>query len=429
MTNGTIQLGKYSNQQKEVAPATMERKSQKVLSYEEYNERINSLKTFGDVTAFARDIVSPTLQAMLESELEDHLGYPKYHPVGRLSGNSRNGYSKKRVKSAHAGTIELAVPRDRNSSFEPTAVPKYATVESDLEERIIAMYGKGLSTRDIESYVRDIYGIGASAEMVSHITDKVIPLVQEWQSRPLCRMYPIMYLDAVHFKVKEGGKIISKAAYVMLGIREDGFKEVVGMWIGENEGSKFWLRLLNEIKNRGVEDILICCIDGLQGFSDAIKTVYPEAKIQKCIVHQIRNTTKYVNWKDRKSFCKDLKSVYGAPSENAGYEELQEMKKKWKDYAIYLESWESNWTELATFFDYPEEIRRIIYTTNPIEGLNRQLRKVTKTTSIFQHDAALLKLLFLAQRDITKKWTMSIRNWGKIAGQFAIMFPGRINLD
>lgn len=400
-----------------------------LLSYDDYMKRVKKLKTFGDVTAFARDLVAPTLQAMLEVELEQHLGYPKYHPAGRHTGNSRNGYSFKKVKTANAGTIHLNVPRDRNSAFEPIAVPKYSTIESDLEERVIAMYAKGMTTRDIQSYLKDIYGVAASAEMISHITDKVIPLVQEWQSRPLGRIYPIMYLDAVHFKVRDSGKIISKAAYTMLGIREDGFKEVVGIWVGENEGAKFWLRLLNEIQNRGVEDILICCIDGLSGFSDAIKTVYPEAKIQRCIVHQIRNTTKYINWKERKEFCKDLKTIYTAPTENSGYEALQEMKKKWNDYAIYLESWEAKWTELSTFFEYPEEIRKIIYTNNPLEGLHRQLRKVTKTTTIFPHDESLLKLLFLAQQDISKKWTMQIKNWGKIIGQFAIMFPDRIAIN
>lgn len=401
----------------------------RALTYDEYTERVNNLKTFGDATAFARDLLAPTLQTMLEGEMENHLGYPRYHPAGHGSGNSRNGHFKKRIKSAQAGTLALDVPRDRNGTFEPIVIPKYATVESELEERVIAMYAKGLTTRDIQAYLKDIYGIAASPEMVSHITDKVMPLVQEWQSRPLCRIYPIMYLDAVHFKVRESGKIISKAAYTMLGIREDGFKEVVGIWVGENEGSKFWLRLLNEIKNRGVEDILICSIDGLTGFSDAIKAVYPEAKIQQCIVHQIRNTTKYVSWKERKSFCNDLKSVYRAPSESAGYEALQEMKKQWKDYAIYLESWETKWTELATFFEYPEEIRRIIYTTNPLEGIHRQLRKVTKTTTIFPHDESLIKLLFLAQRDISKKWTLPIRNWGKIISQFAIFFPDRISIN
>jgi putative transposase len=401
----------------------------RALTFDEYTERVNSLKTMGDVTSFVRDLVAPTIQTMLEAEMEQHLGYPRYDAAGRGTGNSRNGHSKKRVKGVQAGTVDLNIPRDRNSRFEPIVVQKYATIESELEERVIALYAKGLTTRDIQMYLKDIYGVVASPEMISHITDKIMPLVQEWQSRPLCRVYPIMYLDAVHFKVKENGKIMSKAAYTMLGIREDGFKEIVGIWVGENEGAKFWLRLLNEIKNRGVEDILICCIDGLTGFSDAIHTVYPEAKIQQCIVHQIRNTTKYVNWKERKAFCRDLKNVYGAPSEEAGYEELQTMKKKWKDYGIYLESWERKWTELATFFEYPEEIRKIIYTTNPLEGLHRQLRKVTKTTIIFPHDESLMKLLFLAQRDISKKWTMPIRDWGKIIAQFAIMFPDRISIN
>jgi putative transposase len=403
-------------------------KKPRAITYQEYMEKVNNLKTLGDVNEFVKDLVAGTIQTMLDGELESHLGYPKYDSSGRGSGNSRNGHSKKKIKSAYAGTIDLNVPRDRNNTFEPIVVPKYATIESELEQRVIAMYSKGLTTRDIQAYLREIYGIAASPETVSHITNKIIPLINEWQTRPLCKTYAIMYLDAIHFKVKDNGKIINKAAYIMLGIREDGYKEIVGIWIGEQEGAKFWLRLLNEIKNRGVEDILICCIDGLVGFSDAIKTIYPETKIQQCIVHQIRNTTKYINWKERKEFCKDLKEIYTAPSEKSGYEALQKMKSKWKEYEIYLKSWETKWTELSTFFEYPEAIRRIIYTTNPLEGLHRQLRKVTKTTIIFPNDESLIKLLYLAQRDISKKWTMQVKDWGKIIGQFAIMFPDRISI-
>lgn len=398
------------------------------ISAEEFERRRKSLRTMSDVNNFVKELVGPTIQAMLEAEMDNHLGYPKKHPAGNLSGNSRNGHYGKKIVSSLAGPVNIKVPRDRNGQFEPLIVRKYETVESDVEERIVSMYAKGMTTRDIGEHMRAIYGVEVSADMISGITDKVLPLVKEWQSRPLAATYPIIYLDAVHFKVRDSGKIVSKAAYIILGINTEGMKDVLGIWIGENEGAKYWLGILNEIKLRGVNDIFIACIDGLTGFSEAIREVYPQAEIQRCIVHQIRNTVKYISYKDYKQFCADLKNVYSAPTEAAGFEALQQMKIKWSQYAIYLKSWETNWAELATFFAYPEEIRRIIYTTNIIEGLNRQFRKVTKTTSIFPHNDALAKLLWLAQNDIAKKWTMPIRDWGKIVGQFAIMFPERIKI-
>ena len=276
--------------------------------------------------------------------------------------------------------------------------------------------------------MRQIYGVDISADMVSTITDKVMPMVKEWQNRPLSDVYPLVYLDAVHFKVRDSGKIVSKAAYVILGVNSEGMKEIIGIWIGENEGAKYWLGILNEIRLRGVTDIFIACIDGLAGFSEAIREVFPKTEIQRCIVHQIRNTVKYISCKDKKKFCADLKNIYGAPTEDAGFEALEQMKKNWSQYAIHLKSWETNWSELATFFAYPNEIRKIIYTTNVIEGLNRQFRKVTKTTSIFPHNDSLAKLLWLAQNDIARKWTLPIRDWGKIIGQFSIMFPERIKI-
>ena len=386
-----------------------------------------NLKTLGDATNFAKELLAPTLQAMLEAEMQNHLGYPKNHPLGNNSGNSRNGFSKKTIKTS-SGETEINIPRDRNGEFEPIAIKKYETVESDLEERIISMYAKGMSVRDIESHMKSIYGINISSAMVSSVTDKVMPLVKQWQERPLSSIYPIIYLDGIHFKVREGGKIISKCAYIVLGINQDGLKEILGMWVGENEGAKFWLSVLSEIRNRGVKDVLIACIDGLKGFEEAIKTIFPDAEVQECIVHQIRNTTRYIPHKDKKSFCQDLKKVYQASTEEAGWKALQEMKNKWKRYAPYLESWEKKWEELSTFFVYPEEIRRIIYTTNTIESLNSQLRKVTKTSSIFPHNEALEKLLWLAQNDITKKWNKPIQNWGTILPQLAILFPDKIRL-
>lgn len=399
----------------------------KILSYEEYQKKVENLKTMSDVTNFAKELVAPTLQKMLEVELEGHLGYPKNHPSGFQSGNSRNGYSKKTIKG-NFGTATIKVPRDRNGEFDPIAVKKHQIMESDVEEKIVSMYAKGMSTRDINDHIQDIYGVDISADMVSSITDKILPLIQEWQNRPLASLYPIIYLDGVHFKVREGGKIVSKCAYIILGIRENGHKEILGIWVGENEGAKFWMKVLNEIKNRGVNNTLIACIDGLTGFSDAIKAVFPDTEIQQCIVHQIRNTTKYIPHKDKKKFCADLRTIYTAPTEEAGFAALKDVKEKWPQYAVYLESWNRKWDELSTFFVYPPEIRRIIYTTNTIESLNRQFKKVTKTTSVFPHDTALKKLLWLAQRDISKKWNAPIQNWGKILPQFAIFFPDKIKL-
>ena len=402
--------------------------NQITMTQEEINERTKNLRTLSDVTQFTRDLVAPMLQRMLEAEMSHCLGYSKNDVSGNLSGNSRNGYYSKKVKTG-SGVVKVDVPRDRNGEFEPIAVRKYETVESDVEEKIISMYGKGMTTGDIGSHMRDIYGIETSKDMVSGITDKVLPLVREWQIRPLEAIYPIVYLDAVHFKVKDGGRIASKAAYIMLGINMEGKKDILGIWIGENEGAKFWLKTLNEIKNRGVDDILISCIDGLKGFSEAIKTVFPETEIQQCIIHQIRNTTKYVGHKEKKSFCADLKKIYCAPDEETALAALEEMMDKWKQYEIYLQSWKKKWAELSTFFVYAPEIRKIIYTTNAIEGLNRQFRKVTKTTTIFPHNESLQKLLWLAQNDIAKKWSMPIHNWGIIIGQLAIMFPERVKLS
>lgn len=398
----------------------------KVLSYEEYNKKVKGLKTVSDVSNFAKELVAPTLQAMLDAEMDDHLGYDR-HARRSEGSNYRNGHSQKTIKG-NFGEARIDIPRDRNSSFTPIAVKKYETVESDLEEKIISMYAKGMSTRDINSHMQEIYGVSISADKVSSITDQILPLVTEWQNRPLNHTYVITYLDGIHFKIRDEGKILSKCAYIILGITDAGHKEILGIWVGESEGSKFWLRVLNEIHNRGVRQLLICCIDGLKGFSEAISAVYPEAEIQKCIVHQIRNTTKYISHKEKKRFCSDLRTIYTAPSEESGFEALQSVKAKWSKYSVYLESWEKNWSELSTFFMYPESVRKLIYTTNPIESLNRQFRKVTKTTSVFPHEQSLRKLLWLAQKDITKKWSMPVHNWGEIISQILIFFPGKIEI-
>jgi len=401
--------------------------AKRVLTYEEYQEKIKNLKSMEDVNAFVKDLVAPAVQTMLEAEMTHHLGYEKNDVAGNNSGNSRNGHSRKMLKTSF-GQQEIAVPRDRNGDYEPVAVRKYETVQSDIEERIVSMYAKGMSTRDIHAHMEDIYGVDVSADMVSTITDKVLPLVQEWQSRPLSSLYAVLYLDGIHFKVRDNGKVVNKCGYVILGINAEGAKEILGIWIGGAEGAKFWLNVLTEIKNRGVEDILICCIDGLTGFSDAIKTVYPDTQIQQCIVHMVRNTIKYVSHRDRKKLCEDLRRIYTAPSEEAGLQALTDVQEAWPQYKLALKRWEELWDEVAVCFNYPDPLRRIIYTNNAIENLNRQFRKVTKTTTIFPSEESLRKLLWLAHRDIAKKWKMATPHWGQILSQLAIHFPDRITL-
>ena len=398
------------------------------LSYEEYTEKVKKLKTMSDVTNFAKELVGPTLQVMLEAEMTNHLGYDKHSAKGDNSGNSRNGYSTKSIKTSF-GTEELKVPRDRQGEYEPLAVKKYQTIESDdVEEKIIAMYAKGLTTRDINGYLQDIYGVSVSPAMVSTITDKVMPLVTEWQNRPLDSLYAIIYLDGVHFKIRDNGRIANCCGYTALGVNADGHKELLGIWINNSEGSKFWLSVLTEIQNRGVHDILLASVDGLVGFSEAIKTVFPDCQVQQCLVHQVRNTIKYVAHKHRKEFCADLKTIYQAPTEEAGSQALMDVKAKWPLYELYLKRWEEKWDELSVFYQYAQPIRRIIYPNNAVESLHHQFRQVTKTTTILPHEEALVKLLWLAQRDILKKWNMPIQNWGEIYSHLSILFPERIKL-
>jgi len=399
----------------------------KYLTFDEYNERMENLKTAGDVTSFVKDLIAPALQNILEAEMPEHLGYSKNEYKGRGSGNNRNGHSEKTLRTSF-GNAPIEVPRDRNGTFSPQIIPKYSTAQSDIEDKIISMYAKGMTTRDINAHMADIYGVDISAAMVSSITDKVLPLVHEWQVRPLSTIYPIIYLDGIHFKVRQDGRIVTKCGYIILGINEGGMKEILGIWVNETEGAKFWMQVLNEIRQRGVQDILIACVDGLTGFDEAIHAIFPDTQIQQCIVHQVRNTLKYVPHRYKKAVAEKLKEIYTAPTEEAGLRALEEVKKHFPEYALYIKSWETKWTLLTPFFAYPEEIRRIIYTTNAIEGLNRQFRKVTKTTSIFPHDEALAKLLFLAARDISKKWTMTVHNWGSIVSQLAIMFPEKAHL-
>lgn len=389
-------------------------------------ELAKDCRTVDDVHEMLKNLFKDTLQRILEAELDEHLGYEKHSAEGINTGNSRNGYSKKNIKTKF-GETELSVPRDRNGEFEPKIVKKYETTSNQLEEQIIAMYAKGMSTRDIEDHMRDIYGIDVSATMVSKITDKILPMVSEWQSRPLERVYPVVFLDAIHFKVRKDNRIINKAAYSVLGISMAGQKEVLGIWIGEHESASFWLGVCNDLKNRGVEDILIACKDGLSGFSEAINTAFSRTEIQLCIIHQIRNSLKYVSYKEQKELIADLKKVYQALTIEAAELAFSAFKEKWgKRHPIIIRSWENNWIELTAYFKYPYEIRRLIYTTNVIEGYHRQLRKVTKTKTAYPTDESLIKIIYLATVDASKKWTMPLREWKNCISQFAIYFEDRL---
>lgn len=389
-------------------------------------ELAKGCRSIGDIEERIKELFKDTLQQALEGEMEYHLGYEKHSAEGRNSGDSRNGHSKKTVRT-RAGKTEIQVPRDRNGDFEPQIIRKYQTTASDLEDRIVSMYAKGLSTRDIEDQMRDIYGVDVSPALVSKVTDKIMPQVSEWQSRPLEPVYPIMYLDAIHFKVKKDNRIITKAAYTALGITSAGYKDILGIWVGENESASFWLGVLNEMKNRGVHDILVVCKDGLTGFSDAINTVFPHAEVQLCVIHQIRNSMKYVSYKDHRPLMADLKPVYQALTLEDAELQFEEFKDKWaQKYPLVIKSWENNWLELTSYFKYPHELRRIVYTTNTVEGYHRQLRKVTKTKTAYPTDEALRKIIYLATLDISRKWTMPIRDWGSCLSQLTIYFGDRL---
>ena len=380
-----------------------------------------------DVQNMLKDLLGETLQDMLESEMDEHLGYSKYDYRNKETEDSRNGCSAKTVTSS-MGPIELDIPRDRNGEFEPQIVKKHQTDISTIEDQVLSMYAKGMTTRDISKHLQDVYGVDASAEMISHMTDRILPIAREWQNRPLERKYAIVYMDAVHFNVREDNRTVKKAVYVAIGIRVTGQKEVLGMWIGGNESAKYWLGVLNEIKNRGTEDIMIVSVDGLTGFVDAIQAVFPKAEVQRCIVHQIRYSTKFISYKDRKEFVKDLKLVYKADTEEMAVVALDALEDKWgAKYPASVTSWRNNWPQLSVYFKYPPEIRRLIYTTNAIENFNRQLRKVTKAKSVFPTDDALFKILYLAMSEATEKWTGKAWDWGQTLDQLYIYFEGRIS--
>lgn len=386
----------------------------------------NKLVTAQDAQNALKDLFAETLQEMLEAEMDTHLGYEKHDVQNKQTTNSRNGKSKKTITSEY-GEQEISIPRDRLSEFEPIVVKKNQTSVTGIEDQIIALYAKGVSTREIQDHLQNLYGIDVSPTMISNVTNKIIPLIKEWQNRPLQGVYAVVFLDAIHFKVKQDGAIVNKAAYMVIGIDLDGNKDVLGMWIGENESAKFWLSVLNDLKNRGVQDILITCVDNLTGFSQAITACYPKTEIQKCIIHQIRNSTRYVSYKDLKKVTADLKPIYKAATEEMALVELDRFEETWgAKYPLIIRSWRSNWDELATFFKYPPELRKLIYTTNMIESYHRQLRKVTKGKSIFPSDEALLKMLYLVTMDVTRKWTGRVQNWGQMLLQLSVFFPDRI---
>ena len=380
-----------------------------------------------DVNSIMRDMMSIILEGTLDAEMDEELGYSKYDYRNKDTENSRNGYSKKTMHTSY-GDMDINVPRDRQGEFEPQVVKKYQnTVTQDMEEKILSMYAKGMTTSDIESHMRELYDIDVSDTTISRITDKVLPLIKEWQERPLEEVYAVVFMDAIHYHVRSEGRIVKRAVYIAIGINMAGIKDVLGMYVGENESAKFWLSIMNGLKNRGVEDILITCVDGLTGFPQAIEAVYPNAEIQQCIIHQIRNSTKYVSYKDLKKLMADLKTVYSAPDEKTAVTNLEEFGKKWDSkYPQIHKSWSERWPTLATYFKYPEAVRRLIYTTNTIEGFNRQLRKVTKSKTVFPSDDSLLKMLYLAMMDITKKWTGHRQDWGQIHAQLEIFFEERL---
>ena len=385
------------------------------------------VKSFDDLKDVFKLMVGEMLENGLEGELDDELGYTKYDYRNKTGENSRNGYSKKTLKTSF-GETEIKVPRDREGEFEPQLVKKnQTTLTGDIEDKILSMYAKGMTTSDIESHIQDIYGLECSDSTISRITDKILPVVRDWQSRPLEEIYAVVFMDAIHFHVRSEGQIVKKAVYIAIGINMDGIKEVLGMWVGENESAKFWLSVMNGLKNRGVQYILIACVDGLTGFPAAIEAVYPKTEIQQCIIHQIRNTTKFVSYKDIKALMADLKKVYAAVDEQTALAELDNFDEKWSSkYPKIAISWRSNWANLSTYFKYPQEVRKLIYTTNAIEGFNRQLRKVTKNKGVFPTDDSLLKMLYLAMIDITKKWTGKRREWGQIHSQLEIFFEDRL---
>lgn len=386
-----------------------------------------NVQSMDDIQDLFKETIAEFMQGSLEAELDEELGYEPYDVKNKNTENSRNGHSKKTLRTS-MGKVEIDVPRDRNGDFEPKILPKNQTsISQDMEEKIFSMYAKGMSVSDIEEHIRDIYGLEISDTTVSRITDKVLPAAKEWQQRPLESIYAIVFLEAIHYHVRSEGHIVKKAVYIAIGINMDGKKDVLGMWVDENESAKFWAGVLNSMRNRGVEDILIACTDNLTGFSQAIEAVFPQTDIQNCTIHQLRNSSKYVSYKDLKALMADLKKVYTAVDEESALSALDDFAAAWNSkYPNISKSWYDNWANLSTYFKFPQDLRRLIYTTNTIEGFNRQLKKVTKAKSVFPTDDSLFKMLYLAMKDITKKWTGRRQDWSRIYAQLAIYYGDRI---
>ena len=373
-----------------------------------------------------KQLTKQLLERAMAAELTEHVGYEKHDPVGNNSGNSRNGRSAKTIKGSF-GRMPLAVPRDRNGTFEPQIIEKHQTRFTGFDENIISLYSRGLTTREIQEHLEEIYHVEVSPALISNVTEEVMEEVRAWQNRQLEAVYPIMYLDAIQFKVRDGGHIKNKAVYLAIGIGMNGLKEVLGLWIAQTEGAKFWLQVVTELKNRGVNDIFIACVDGLKGFPEAIESVFPQTEIQLCIVHLVRHSLNYVGWKQRREVAADLKLIYTAATEVEAEQRLTEFAAKWdQKFPLIAKSWRTNWPRVIPFFAHPPEIRKIIYTTNAIESLNMSLRKVTKTRSSFPNDEAAAKLLYLALRNISRKWTVAIRDWAAALNRFAIIYEGRL---
>lgn len=385
----------------------------------------NDIKSAHDIEIALRDMMKETLQAMLESELTEQLGYDKYEYSNDEKTNYRNGYSKKTVHSTN-GDIELNIPRDRNGEFEPIIVEKGSKDISNIEEKIIRMYARGISNREIYNQMQELYGVRISPDMVTAITDKVIPRIREWQKRPLDEVYPVVFVDATYFYVRDEGVVGKKAVYVILGINSEGYKDILGFYVGDSESAKYWLNILNELKSRGLKDILILCADGLKGLPEAISTAYPNTEFQRCIVHMIRNTMAYVSYKDRKELAADLKTIYKANTAEEGYSNLIELREKWIKRNINLDNWINNWDNVSTFFKYGPQLRKVIYTTNSIESLNNSYKRINKGRPTFPSVQSLEKSVYLATEIITEKWTQPYHNWGVIINELRIFFDGRI---
>ncbi len=394
------------------------------------DEFLKQFKNSKDFGTFMDKLYKRGVEAMLQGEIEAHLGYAKNHIKPDVAGNNaRNGYGKKHVKTEH-GALEIDVPRDRNADFEPQIIPKRSRLSEGIESLIVSLYAKGMSNSDIEEQLKELYGFNVSTSTISLVTDKISDDILAWQNRPLESTYLVVWMDAIVFKVRENSRVVNKAIYLAVGLRQDGLKEVLGMWLGKNESSAFWMAVLTDLKTRGVEDILITVTDNLNGFTETIKSIFPNSNRQICVVHQIRNAAKYVVWKDKKAFTADMKHIYTAPNRDAAQAALQDFKARWgAKYSYAVDSWNRNWDELTVFLDFPVEIRTIIYTTNLIENLNGKIRKYTKNKLSFPTDEAVKKSVYLALTQVTKKWTMPIRNWGIILNQFMIIFENRINTN